>query len=101
AVGEAQRIGLEARVGEEILAPDAVAEPPELALVQHAEEEHAVARRELVVRADVGMRAAEERGRIPRSEPVRRVRHEQAQRRIEQRRLDALALAFALAVVER
>ena len=97
------RLALVAKRGSarEVRPADALAELPELAVVGDTEEDLAVAGLELVVRADVRVRAAEQARRAARMEPVGGVRHEQAQARVEQRRLDALALAGALARVER
>ena len=61
------------------------------------EEDLAVAGRELVVGADVRMRAAEQARRAARLEPVGRMRNEQRQPGVEQRGLDMLAGAGAFA----
>ena len=74
-------VGAKTRIVEQIVAPDLLAEPAELAVVEDAEKDLAVAGRELVVGRDVRMRAAEQAGRAARAEPVGRVRHQQAERR--------------------
>lgn len=95
AVREARGVGREALVLRQALQPHVAAEAPELPVVEDADEQLAVARAKLVVGRDVGVGAAQQPGAFLRGEPVRRVRQQQAERRVVQRRLHALPLAGA------
>ena len=65
--------------------------PAKLAVVAHAEEDLGVAGRELVVRRDVGMRAAEAAGRLARAASSPRAERA-GKARVEQRGFHALSL---------
>ncbi|MNS84578.1 hypothetical protein D3C72_1184100 [compost metagenome] len=99
AVLQALAVGGEALVFQQRRQPDVVAKFLELAVVHHAQEDVAIAAGKAVVGRDVGMRAAHQPGCALRVHPVGGVRHQQAQRGVEQGHVHALALARAGAVV--
>src|SRR2546425_4853503 len=101
AVPDAEVVGREARVGEQVFAADRGAEPLPEGVGEASDDEVAVARREGLVRHQVGVAAPELAVLLAVGEHVRRHVGEERDDGVEHRHLDPLARAGAVALDQR
>ncbi len=101
AVLQTERVGGEARIGRKRRRAGTLAEPAELRVVVRAQDHVAIARREHLVRHGVGMRGAPAPRHRAREQVVQADVVEPAHLDVQQRDVDVLAVAGAIAVPER
>ncbi|KAG0775465.1 hypothetical protein G6F22_013281 [Rhizopus arrhizus] len=99
--GQARGVGGIARVVSQLGAADGAAEPPELPVVAHGDDDVAVAGGEVLVGHDVGMRVAQAIGCVAAGQVVHGLIGQRGHLHVQQRHVDVLACSGAVAMRQR